>query len=46
LAVLAAAALAAYSKGFRRGPAWSQRAAFGTGLLGLALPILIIALNV
>lgn len=30
----------------RCGPAWAQRAAFGTGLLGLVLPILIIALNV
>ncbi len=46
LALLAVAALAVYSRGFRRGPAWAQRAAFGTGLLGLALPALIIAMNV
>jgi hypothetical protein len=45
-ALLAALALAVYSRGFRRGPAWVQRAAFGTGLLGLAVPAVIIAMNV
>ena len=45
-ALLAALSLAAYSRGFRRGPAWVQRAAFGTGLLGLAVPAVIIAMNV
>ena len=30
-------ALAIYSRGFRRGPSWAHLAAFGTGLLGLAL---------
>jgi hypothetical protein len=39
-------ALAVYSRGFRRGPAWALRAAFGAGLLGLAVPALIIAMNV
>jgi hypothetical protein len=46
LAALAAAlALAAYSRGFRRGPAWAHRAALGAGLLGLAVPAAIIAMN-
>jgi hypothetical protein len=44
--LLAAVSLAAYSRGFRRGPAWAQRAAFGVGLLGLAIPAMIIAMNV
>jgi uncharacterized protein DUF4407 len=44
-ALLAALALAAYSRGYRSGPAWVQRAAFGAGLLGLAVPALIIAMN-
>jgi Domain of unknown function (DUF4407) len=45
-ALLSALALAAYSRGFRHGPAWAQRAAFGAGLLGLAVPAMIIAMNV
>ena len=44
--LLAALALAVYSRGFRHGPAWAQRAAFGAGLLGLAVPAVIIAMNV
>jgi len=41
-AVLAAgAALALYSRGFTHGPSWAHRAAFGTAVLGLALPALI-----
>jgi len=47
LATLAAAvALAIYSRGFRRGPAWAHLAAFGTALLGLALPVVIVLLNI
>ena len=46
VALLAVLSLAAYSRGFRRGPAWAQRAAFGAGLLGLAVPALVIAMNV
>ena len=42
----AALALAIYSRGFRRGPAWTHLAAFGTGLLGLTLPIVIILVNI
>ena len=42
----AAVALAIYSRGFRRGPAWAHLAAFGTGLLGLALPVVIILVNI
>ncbi len=38
-------ALAAYSRGFRRGPAWAHRAAFGAGLLALVVPAAIIAMN-
>jgi hypothetical protein len=46
LALTAALALAIYSRGFRRGPAWAHRAAFSTGLLGLALPIVIVLVNI
>lgn len=46
VALAAALALALYSRGFRRGPAWAQRAAFGTGLLGLTLPLVIVLLNI
>ena len=42
----AALALAIYSRGFRRGPAWAHLAAFATGLLGLALPIVIVLVNI
>ena len=42
----AAVALAIYSHGFRRGPSWAHLAAFGTGLLGLALPVVIILVNI
>jgi hypothetical protein len=45
-ALAAALALAIYSRGFHRGPAWAHRAAFTTGLLGLALPIVIILMNI
>jgi hypothetical protein len=45
-ALAAALALAVYSRGFRRGPAWAHRAAFTTGLLGLALPVVIILMNI
>jgi hypothetical protein len=45
-ALTAALALAIYSRGFRRGPAWTHRAAFGTALLGLALPVVIVLVNV
>jgi hypothetical protein len=46
LVTLAAAmALAIYSRGFRRGPAWAHLAAFGTALLGLALPVVIVLVN-
>ena len=34
------------SRGFHRGPAWAHLAAFGTGLLGLALPIVIVLVNI
>jgi hypothetical protein len=44
-ALAAALALAIYSRGFRQGPAWAHRAAFSTGLLGLALPVVIILMN-
>jgi hypothetical protein len=44
-ALAAALALAAYSRGFRRGPAWAHRAAFSTGLLGLVVPAVIVAMN-
>ena len=42
----AAVALVIYSRGFRRGPSWAHLAAFGTGLLGLALPLVIVLVNI
>ena len=42
----AALALAIYSRGFRRGPAWAHLAAFGTAMLGLALPVVIVLVNI
>jgi len=44
--IVAAVALAIYSHGFRRGPSWAHLAAFGTGLLGLALPVVIVLVNI
>jgi hypothetical protein len=46
LTLAGATALAIHSRGFRRGPAWAHLAAFGTGLLGLALPVVIILVNI
>ena len=45
-ALVAALALAIYSRGFRRGPAWAHWAAYSTCLLGLALPVVIILMNI
>ncbi len=45
-AVTGAAALAAYSHGFRRGPGWAHRAAFGTAVICMSLPLVIVALNI
>jgi hypothetical protein len=42
----AATALAIYCRGFRHGPAWAHLAAFGTALLGLALPVVIVLVNI
>jgi hypothetical protein len=42
----AATTLAIYTRGFRRGPAWAHLAAFGTALLGLALPVVIVLVNI
>jgi uncharacterized protein DUF4407 len=46
LTLAGATVLAMYSRGFRRGPAWAHLAAFGTGLLGLALPVVIVLVNI
>jgi hypothetical protein len=46
LALVVALALAAYSRGFRRGPVWAHRAALSTGLLGLLLPFVIVLVNI
>jgi hypothetical protein len=40
------ALLAAWTRGFRRAPAWGLRATFATLIAGLALPVVILALNV
>jgi len=39
-------ALAVYTRGFRRAPAWGLHATFGTALAGLALPPLVLLFNV
>jgi hypothetical protein len=41
----AALSLAALTKGFREAPQWAIKATFGTLLVGLALPVVIVALN-
>jgi hypothetical protein len=46
ISLAAALALALYSRGFRRGPAWAHHAAFSAGLLGLALPFVILLVNI
>jgi Domain of unknown function (DUF4407) len=45
-ALAASLALAIYTRGFRQGPSWAQRAAFGLALASLALPAVIFALNI
>jgi hypothetical protein len=40
------AGLVIYSRGFRQGPSWAHRAAFGTALVSLTLPVVIFALNI
>lgn len=45
-ALCGAGALAAYTRGFRRAPAWALWAIFATLVLGLVMPLLILALNV
>jgi hypothetical protein len=45
IAFVAVAALAAYTHGFRRAPAWALRAIFATFLAGLLFPLLIIGIN-
>lgn len=46
LALATAVALAVYSRGFRRGPSWAHRAAFGVAIVGLAMPAIVTALNI
>jgi hypothetical protein len=46
IALAIATALAIYSRGFRRAPAWAHRATFGMAIVALALPIVIILLNI
>jgi hypothetical protein len=38
--------LAIYSRGFRLGPARMHRAAFATGIVGMAMPVVIALINV
>jgi Domain of unknown function (DUF4407) len=45
-ALAMATALAIYSHGFRRAPAWAHRATFGMAILALFLPVVIILLNI
>lgn len=46
MALAVTASLAVYTKGFRRAPAWALRAIFGVLLMALALPVLIVGINV
>jgi len=46
VSLAAAMAVAIYTRGFRRGSAWAHLAAFGTALLGLALPVVIVLVNI
>jgi hypothetical protein len=46
LALLLAAVLALYTRGFASSPAWAHRAAFATLLAGIALPVFITLANV
>jgi hypothetical protein len=45
VALIAVAALAIFTRGFRQAPAWAIRATFAALLLGLGLPVLVTALN-
>lgn len=46
LVLVAELALASFTRGFRRAPAWAMRATFVVLLVGLCLPVAIAALNV
>jgi len=46
VAFAAAAALSVYTHGFRRAPAWGLRAILATFLVGLILPLILIAMNI
>jgi hypothetical protein len=46
LVMIGVAGLAIYTRGFRSAPPWAQRASFAVGLLGLALPVVIVLANV
>ena len=46
LVMIGVAGLALYTRGFRSAPPWAQRASFAVGLLGLALPVVIVLANV
>jgi len=45
IAFVAAAALAAYTHGFRSAPAWALRPIFWTLIVGIFLPLIVIAMN-
>jgi hypothetical protein len=46
LVLAGAAALAVYTRGFRRAPAWALRATLATLLSGLVLPVVFFAINI
>jgi hypothetical protein len=46
LVMIGVAGLAIYTRGFRSAPPWAQHASFAVGLLGLALPVVIVLANV
>lgn len=46
LVMIGVAGLAIYTRGFRSARPWEQRASFAVGLLGLALPVVIVLANV
>jgi len=45
LVVVATASLAAFTRGFRRAPAWALRGTFAVLLVGLGLPVLLASVN-
>jgi hypothetical protein len=46
IALILLGSLAVYTRGFHKAPGWALHAIFGSILMALALPVLIVAINV